>query len=285
MPSYNSEKFIGVAIESVIKSTYSNFELIITDDCSTDRTYDIAKSYEQMDSRIKVFKNDRNYGDYPNRNRAANYAKGKYIKYVDHDDYIYPHGLEQLLFYMEQFPSAGYGLCSLDQDPNNIYPLLLSPEDAYRRNYFRRSIFHKAPLSSIIRLDAFNAIGGFTGKPLLGDFEMWHLLSQKFPVLLMPHGIVWYREHENQESKKLELDPRNTFNYLLVQKELLVSDNCPLSKKERTLILNRIKIKEAKSILSACRRHSFKIGIQLQKASGLGVLSILKYGLFYKWIS
>ena len=64
----------------------------------------IAKSYEQKDARIKVYVNDKNLGDYPNRNKAASYAKGKYIKYLDADDLIYPHGLEVMVHTMEQFP-------------------------------------------------------------------------------------------------------------------------------------------------------------------------------------
>ena len=66
MPAYNSEKFIGIAIKSVLDSTYTNFELIITDDNSTDNTYKIAKSFQEKDARVKVFLNDKNYGDYPN---------------------------------------------------------------------------------------------------------------------------------------------------------------------------------------------------------------------------
>ncbi len=106
MASYNSEDYIAVAIQSVLKSTYKNFELIITDDNSTDGTYAIAKAYEAKDNRVKVIRNAENYGDYPNRNQAASYATGKYLKYVDHDDYIYPYGLEQLVYYMEQFPDV-----------------------------------------------------------------------------------------------------------------------------------------------------------------------------------
>ena len=60
MPSYNSEKFIGIAIQSVLNSTYTNFELIVTDDNSTDNTYYIAKSFEEKDKRVKVYLNDKN---------------------------------------------------------------------------------------------------------------------------------------------------------------------------------------------------------------------------------
>jgi glycosyltransferase involved in cell wall biosynthesis len=63
MTSYNREKYIGEAIESVLESTYNNFELIIVDDCSTDNTVKIAKSFAEKDARVKVFCNDKNPGD------------------------------------------------------------------------------------------------------------------------------------------------------------------------------------------------------------------------------
>ena len=79
MTSYNRENYIAEAIESVLASTYKNFELIIVDDRSKDRTVEIARSYESKDDRVKVYINEKNLGDYPNRNKAASYAKGFYI--------------------------------------------------------------------------------------------------------------------------------------------------------------------------------------------------------------
>src|SRR5664279_4015758 len=89
MTAYNREKYIAEAIESVLSSTYTNFELIIVDDGSKDNTVNIARRYELQDSRIKVYINTTNLGDYPNRNHAAGFAIGKYIKYIDADDAIY----------------------------------------------------------------------------------------------------------------------------------------------------------------------------------------------------
>src|SRR5271156_3108445 len=104
MTAYNREKYIAQAIDSILESTYKNFELIIVDDCSKDKTVEIAKGYAQKDSRVKVFINEKNLGDYPNRNKAASYANGKYLKYVDSDDVVYPTGLEVFVNSMEQFP-------------------------------------------------------------------------------------------------------------------------------------------------------------------------------------
>lgn len=199
MTSYNRKKYIGAAIESVLASGFQDFELIISDDCSIDNTLQIAKSYASKDERVKVFCNEKNLGDYPNRNQAASYATGKYLKYVDADDCIYPWGLELLVTMMEQFPQAGWGLCSLDQNNEKPFPFILSPEETYLYHYKGPGLFHKAPLSSIIKREVFEAVGGFNPIRMAGDFDMWHRLAQHFPVVLMPHGIVWYREHNEQE--------------------------------------------------------------------------------------
>src|SRR5436853_5775843 len=101
MTAYNREQFIGEAIESVLSSTYKNFELIIVDDCSGDSTVSIAKDYGRKDSRIKVYVNEKNLGDYQNRNKAATYASGKYLKYADSDDKLFPDGLNYCVRVME----------------------------------------------------------------------------------------------------------------------------------------------------------------------------------------
>jgi glycosyltransferase involved in cell wall biosynthesis len=225
MTSYNREKYIEQAIESVLKSTYQNLELIITDDRSIDKTVDIAKDYAAKDKRVKVFVNEKNLGDYANRNKAASYASGKYLKYVDSDDCIYPWGIEMLVVMMEQFPEAGWGLCSLVQIPEKPYPFILSPLEAYRYHYFKVEIFNKAPLSSIIRKDAFEHTGGFKDLRMAGDFEMWHRLALNYPVVLMPDGMVWYREHAGQEIKHYR---KFLFKYQEVIQTYMSHKDCPL---------------------------------------------------------
>src|SRR5450631_4104476 len=104
MTSYNHDEYIAEAIESVLNSTYTNFELIIVDDISKDNSVEIARSYELKDKRIRLFVNEKNLGDYPNRNRAASYAKGKYLKYVDCDDKLFDFSLQYCVQQMEKYP-------------------------------------------------------------------------------------------------------------------------------------------------------------------------------------
>jgi glycosyltransferase involved in cell wall biosynthesis len=234
MTAYNREKHIFESIDSLIKSTYQNWELIILDDCSEDNTFKIAKKFETEDTRIKAFKNSKNLGQFKNRNEIVKYASGKYLKYLDSDDLIYPHGLEVLVYFMEKFPDAGYGLCSLNQHPITIYPIFLTPRESYQWHYLKKfPLFHKAPLSSIIKKDVFEAIGGFPHEAVSGDFAMWNLLAQKHSVVLMPQGIVWYREHAEQEMQKTRDSYLVEFEYFKVQEYYLKHDLCPLIEDER----------------------------------------------------
>src|SRR5690242_8840441 len=110
MTAFNRERYIGEAIESVLCSSYADFELVIVDDASSDHTVEIANKYAEEDKRIKVFVNEKNVGDYPNRNKAAQYSTGKYIKYVDSDDKLYREGLQNCIAWMEDAPEADWAI-------------------------------------------------------------------------------------------------------------------------------------------------------------------------------
>lgn len=249
MTAYNREKYIAEAIESVLASSYTNFELIIVDDCSKDKTVEIARAYEVKDPRIRVYINEHNLGDYPNRNKAASYAKGKYLKYVDADDMIYPWGLEIDVTCMEKYPDAGYGLDSISQDNKRIFPIILNPDESYKYHYFEQGIFHKAPTSCIIPTKNFIQVNGFSGKQHVGDFELWLKLSRYFNVLLLPHGVVWSRNHPEQQMESNRNDSLVPFKYTLIELEALLHKNCPLSAEKKYEIILKVKQSQARSIL------------------------------------
>jgi len=248
MTSFNREKYIAQAIESVLASSYQNFELIIVDDCSKDNTVSIAEKFARKDTRVKVFINDKNLGDYPNRNKAASYASGKYIKYLDSDDFMYQHCLKVMVKCMESFPEAGFGLSAMP-DKNAFYPACISPHDAYLEHFYGFGHFNRSPGSAIILRTVFNAIGGFTGKRMIGDNEMWFMLARKNYMVKMPRDLIWHRYHEGQESqseysKQYEILRRNVTN------EALANSECPLSSKEITEIKFLLNKKGLKSLIN-----------------------------------
>jgi glycosyltransferase involved in cell wall biosynthesis len=93
-PSYNSEKFIGKTIESVLAQTYQNWEMVIVDDKSTDNSLDIIKNYSEKDHRIRLIKLNKNAGVANARNKAILECKGDYIAFLDSDDLWSPNKLE-----------------------------------------------------------------------------------------------------------------------------------------------------------------------------------------------
>jgi len=108
-PVYNGDSFLGECIESVLTQTYDTFEYIIVNNCSTDRTYDIALTYAQRDPRIRVHNNDEFLAVIDNHNLAFSFisADAKYCKVVSGDDFIFPDCLRQMVECAERNPSVG----------------------------------------------------------------------------------------------------------------------------------------------------------------------------------
>lgn len=88
MPVYNAEDFLSKAINSILNQSYRDFELILVDDCSSDKSIELCEEYLQKDSRIKLIKNAVNSGPSVARNKGLDNATGKYIGFIDADDYI-----------------------------------------------------------------------------------------------------------------------------------------------------------------------------------------------------
>ena len=240
MTAYNREKYIAPAIESVLASTYTNIELIVVDDVSKDHTVEIARRYSQKDKRVKVYVNEKNLGDYPNRNMAAGYARGKYIKYLDADDMMYDYGLEVMVRFTEQFPEAGFGLASYPDD-DRPFPYLLTPHEIYFESFTKTNHFDRAPGSGLIKREAFNTVGGFSGKRMVGDYEFWFKIARYYSMVKFPQDLYWNRLHEDQESQT-EFARKN---YVTLRKEVLedalAHPECPLTAEDKLIIGPRLK--------------------------------------------
>lgn len=121
MPSYNAANFIAASIQSVIEQTYSNWELLITDDCSKDDTINIIKKFQEIDNRIQLFSTGKNSGAAAARNISLQNATGKYIAFLDSDDIWVSNKLEtQLKFMIEKniaFSFSSYSVMKEDGTP------------------------------------------------------------------------------------------------------------------------------------------------------------------------
>lgn len=272
--AYNREALVGRAIDSVLRSSFDEFEVIVVDDASNDRTVEIARASAATDARVSVFVNDRNLGDYSNRNRAASYAKGKYLKYVDSDDFIYPHGLEVMVKCMEAFPEAGLGLSAV-YDPAGPYPRLLSPVQAYRTHFFEHDLLGRAPGSTIVRRAAFEELGGFSGRNQVGDHEMWLRMARRFPVVKMPAELMWDGDHPDQQKYR-----DSAVDRLVMHEEVMLmalrAEDCPLPAEERLAAHARLERGRLRSYWHLLRNGGgFPVAEAYRRKKGMPLLEML----------
>ena len=105
MPVYNGENFVKGALDSILAQTFQDFELIISDNASTDKTKEICQKYAAKDQRITLLCNEKNVGAAKNYNRTFYASSGKYFMWLAHDDLIATEYLERCVEILEQNPS------------------------------------------------------------------------------------------------------------------------------------------------------------------------------------
>jgi glycosyltransferase involved in cell wall biosynthesis len=109
MPVFNGERYIELALDSILSQTFPDFELIISDNASTDRTQQICQEYKSKDDRIRYYRNEKNLGAPRNYNRVFELSLGEYFKWAAYDDVIAPDFLKKCVEVLEKHPS--YVLC------------------------------------------------------------------------------------------------------------------------------------------------------------------------------
>src|SRR3954452_11951093 len=209
LTAYNRERYIRAAIESVLAQTFTDFELIVSDDRSHDATVTAAEEYARRDPRVRVVVNERNLGDYPNRRQAASLARGTYLKFHDSDDIMYPHCLDTMVRALEGEPSAAFALSGSHHWPGGPCPMLLTPKLAYEREFLGSGLFHLGPAAALFRADAFRDLGGFPTAGVASDYLFWLDACAKANVLLVSADLFYYRIHPGQEL----CDPRAEAEY------------------------------------------------------------------------
>jgi len=278
MTAFNREQFIKEAIESVLASSLTDFELIITDDCSTDRTYEVAKAYELSDARVRVFSNEKNLKDYPNRNMAATYARGKYIKYLDSDDKIFKEGLLYCVQAMEQFPEAAIGMQFSQKEFGVENPVSWSPGKIIDHHFFVRGCLNIGPSGCIIKREIFCEVGGFDpGFGVASDNFFNITLAAKYPVVLLPQSFFFYRIHEGQEKKDKEGYLKNNYQYL---KRLVTTVDLPISSMKKSKLALHIEKSFARQLLRYIwETKNFQTVKKIMKDTNFSILD------FYKAVS
>ncbi len=274
MTAYNREAFIAEAIESVLVQTFTDFELIIVDDGSKDRTVEIAREYAARDSRIQVVRNECNLGDYPNRNRAAKLANGEFIKYHDSDDAMYPHCLAIMVETLAAYPEATVALSGEWQ--GGPLPMLLTPQLCYEREFHGYGMFGPGPPSVIFRRDRFAKLGYFELAGPHSDLALWLRLCKTDNVLLIPAGLYWYRVHAGQHlATPMAARDRAIINRRVW--EALNAEDCPLDSAGRHIAKINWTWSLVKGLYHDLRAGKFSLAWFAFRQSGLHVQDWLRY--------
>lgn len=215
MPSYNAERFIEKSIQSVLLQTYDNFELIIIDDCSKDKTVDVIKTFS--DERIKLHINQINSGAAVSRNKGIREAKGKYIAFLDAEDIWLSDKLEKQISFMEDkkyyFSYTDYRICHngvwenvIRTGPNTL---------TYRKilNYcycFTSTVIYNREIVGLIQIEDLKKNN---------DYAMWLLIIKKVKGYRLKKCLAYYIKHDGSISSgsKFKLIK---YHYILFRKQL-----------------------------------------------------------------
>lgn len=190
MPSYNTGRFIKESIDCVLKQSYSNWELLIVDDCSNDDTNQVVASYK--DSRIRYFKNEKNSGAAISRNRALREAKGKWVAFLDSDDLWEPMKLEKMVSFMT---TNGYHLAyhnyeKIDEESKPLGIYVTGPKVVTKRKFYH----YDYPGCLTFMYDA-SDYGLLQIKDIKknNDYAMLLKLSKKYSCYLLDEYLGKYR--------------------------------------------------------------------------------------------
>ncbi len=182
LPSYNRAKILKRAIQSVIDQTFSDFELIIVDDCSKDNTEEVVKNFH--DHRIKLIRHERNKGAVAARNTGIKASKGKYVAFQDSDDEWLPQKLEKQIKVFEQGPSnLGVVYTSfwlIDGNQKRISPpaFIKHTEGDIHRTLLEYN-FIGTPMA-VVRRESFEKEGLFENLPRLQEWDLWLRISKRY---------------------------------------------------------------------------------------------------------
>lgn len=177
MPAYNCEEFIEQTINSVQNQSYTNWELIIVDDCSTDNTAEIIKKYASNDKRIRYFKNHQNSGAAISRNNAIEQATGRFFAFLDSDDLWRKDKLKKQIDFMQK-NNYSFTCTAYDKiDENSVFLNRIINADE-KANYYR--LLKKCPGNSTVVYDV-SALGKhfIPNIKKRNDYVMWLQIIKK----------------------------------------------------------------------------------------------------------
>jgi len=222
-PVYNAEKFISESIESVLNQTYNNWEMILVDDCSSDKSSEIINKYAEKDDRIKYIKLDINSGAAVARNTAIEASKGRYIAFLDSDDLWKPKKLERQLNFMKDndvaFSFTGYDI--IDEYGNEMNKSVQVP---YKIDY--NGLLKNTIIGCLTVVVDKEKIGNFK-MPLIRtrqDLATWLMILRRGHIAYgINEPLANYRYVENSiSSNKIKVMKKNWYVYRKIENLSLI---------------------------------------------------------------
>ncbi|MFH1401631.1 MAG: glycosyltransferase [Parcubacteria group bacterium] len=193
-PTYNCARYLKTAINSILKQTYQDFELIIIDDASSDNTCDILDDYKN-NPKIKIFRNEKNIGFVRSAIRAIEKANGEYIMRLDADDYLDENALFVMANILDNHPEFGMvypDYFEIDEKGNII--------DYFRKNKIGEEIkLMDLPANgacTLMRKSCYKSIGGYRDDIRMQDkYDIWIKFLKKFEPYNVNLPLFYYRRH------------------------------------------------------------------------------------------
>ncbi|AIM60223.1 hypothetical protein IX49_06700 [Cellulophaga lytica] len=194
-PLYNAQRFVSLAIDSVISQSYTNWEMIIVDDCSSDNSVEIVNKYVNVDSRITLLKLETNSGSGPARNKAIEFASGRIIAFLDSDDIWAPNKLEVHVKFMIEnkaaFSHTSYGFIDESGDTvNKTYHVSNHPIDYW-------DLLKRTEISCLTAMYDTQLIGKRYMPPLRRkqDYGLWlSILKSGVVSIPLDQELAFYRQ-------------------------------------------------------------------------------------------
>ena len=247
IPTYNYAHHIDEAIQSALNQTYTDFEIVIVDDHSTDNTDEVVEKY-LGDKRIRYYKNPVNLGLVENFNKCLSYANGEYIKFLLADDKFEPTLLEKFVQIMDQYPNVSLVTSNRDmfgtKTKKRVLPFTGLQEG---KKIIFESLREKngnwigEPTTVMFRRSDLR-VGNFNPSYYcLVDWEMWLRLLCVGDCYLIPETLSYFRVHTGQASQKILKDYKFTFEEYFFYKEIQTRNKfqIDLSKLEINQIIKR----------------------------------------------
>lgn len=214
MPAFNAEATVAGAMDSVLKQTYSNWELLVIDDCSTDGTASVVKEYAAKDPRIHYMKNNSNLGVAASRNKGVLSADSSWIAFLDSDDMWAPEKLEKQMKQKEQYPDGVLFFTAsgfMNADGARLDYVLHVPETVEREELLKQNIISCS--SVLVRTDVMKNHLMPERQDIHEDFAAWiTILSGLGCAIGLDEPMLIYRISDQSKSGNKLYSARMNWN-------------------------------------------------------------------------